>query len=293
MERKVNYAVVGLFVILLGAAFLAISLWLAVGEFSGNFTRYHVFVDESVSGLYRDAPVKYRGVEIGKVREIELNPLVPDQVQLTLDIKSNVPIRQDTVALLTVQGLTGVAFIDLTGGSLASPSLEAEADQIYPVIKSGPSFFSRLDESGSDLIKNLNVLTKGITELLDEEERQAIKQTIRNIRDITAELAGNRDDLGTGMARMPGLLEQIDVTAREFEQMARKVAVTSENINRYIGSSGAGVQQFSQQTLPEFAALIGELRRLADTMQGLGQKLEEDPRVLLYGRTLEVPGPGE
>ena len=95
------------------------------------------------------------------------------------------------------------------------------------------------------------------------------------------------------MASVPVLLAQIDETAREFEQMARKMAVTTENIDRYIGRSGAGVQQFSQQTLPEFAALIGELRRLADTMQGLGQKLEEDPRVLLYGRTLEVPGPGE
>jgi len=53
------------------------------------------------------------------------------------------------------------------------------------------------------------------------------------------------------------------------------------------------VQQFSQQTLPEFGALISELRRLADTMQSLVQKLEDDPRVLIYGRDLEVPGPGE
>ena len=293
MEKHVNYAMVGLFVILLGGAWLAISLWLALGDFATSYTRYLVYMDESVSGLYLDAPVKYRGVEIGKVREIELNPLVLDQVQLTLDIVSNVPIKEDTIAVLTVQGLTGIAFIDLTGGSLDAPPLEAGDDELYPVIRSDPSFFSRLDRSGSDLIANMNVLALGLAKLLDGETRQSIKQMISNVRDVTAELADQKEAMGASVAGIPVLLQRIDETTREFEKMARKITVTSDNIDRYVNNSGSGVEQFSQQTLPEFGALISELRRLADTMQGLGQKLEEDPRVLLYGRDLEAPGPGE
>ena len=293
MEKKVNYAVVGLFVILLGAAWLAISLWLVFGEITADYTRYRVYMDESVSGLYKDAPVKYRGVEIGKVHEIDLNPLVLDQVQLTLDIKTDVPIREDTVAVLTVQGLTGVAFIDLTGGSLASPPLKAAVGELYPVIKSGPSLFSRVDSLLTDLVSNLNILAKDVMSLLDSEDRQALKETILNIRDITAAVADQKAALGTSVESLPELFAQIDETAAKFEQMASKVAVTSESINRYVSKSGAGVQQFSQQTLPEFAALISELRRLADTMQGFGRKLEEDPSVLLYGRGFEAPGPGE
>ena len=293
MERQVNYAMVGLFVILLGATWLAISLWLALGDFGTNYTRYHVFMNESVSGLHLDAPVKYRGVEIGRVRDIDLNPLVPEQVQLTLDIEADVPIREDTVAVLTVQGVTGIAFVDLTGGSLESPLLQAGDDQPYPVIKTGPSFFFRLDQSGSELIANLNVLARSFAELLDDESKQAIKQAILNIRDITAAVADQKTELASSMASVPALLVQIDETARAFEQMAGKVAVTSDSINRYVNKSGTGVQQFSQQTLPEFGALISELRRLADTMQSLVHKLEDDPRVLIYGRDLEVPGPGE
>jgi phospholipid/cholesterol/gamma-HCH transport system substrate-binding protein len=293
MERQVNYAMVGLFVILLGAVWLAISLWLALGDFGTNYTRYHVFMNESVSGLNLDAPVKYRGVEIGRVRDIDLNPLVPGQVQLTLDIEADVPIREDTIAVLTVQGVTGIAFVDLTGGSLESPLLQAGDDQPYPVIKTGPSFFFRLDQSGSELISNLNVLARSFAELLDDESKQAIKQAILNIRDITATVADQKTELASSMASVPALLVQIDETARAFEQMAGKVAVTSDSINLYVNKSGTGVQQFSQQTLPEFGALISELRRLADTMQGLVQKLEDDPRVLIYGRDLEVPGPGE
>ena len=293
MEKHVNYAMVGLFVILLGAAWLAISLWLALGDFATSYTRYQVYMDESVSGLYLDAPVKYRGVEIGKVREIELNPLVLDQVQLTLDIVSNVPIKEDTIAVLTVQGLTGIAFIDLTGGSLEAPLLDAGDDELYPVIRSDPSFFSRLDRSGSDLIANMNVLALGLAKLLDGETRQSIKQMINNVRDVTTALADQKESMGASVAGIPALLQRIDETTREFEKMARKITVTSDSIDQYVNNSGSGVQQFSQQTLPEFGALISELRRLADTMQGLGQKLEEDPRVLLYGRDLEAPGPGE
>ena len=293
MERQVNYAMVGLFVILLGAAWLSISLWLAMGDFSTRYTRYLVFMNESVSGLHLDAPVKYRGVEIGRVKGISLNPKLPEQVQLTLDIESDIPIREDTVAVLTVQGVTGIAFVDLTGGSNESPVLHAKQGQPYPVIKSGPSFFFRLDQAGSELIANLNLLVRTVTDLLDDESKQAFRQAVMNIRDITAEIARRRTDLASSLAAVPGLLVQVDETARAFEQMAGKVASASDSINRYVDRSGTGVQQFSRQTLPEFGALISELRRLADTMQGLGQRLEDDPRVLFYGRDLEAPGPGE
>jgi len=307
MEKKINYAMVGLFVIVLGATWLAISLWLALGDFSTQYTSYHVYMNESVSGLYLDAPVKYRGVEIGKVRNIKLNPTVPGQVQLTLDIESDVPIKEDTIAVLTVQGMTGIAFVDLTGGSLASAPLEAKDDQFYPVIQTGPSFFSRLDMSGTKLIANLNILANALARVLDAEGTQSLREILDNINSITAAFASKQAELEQGIVSASRLLEngavaseqlvpvlsQLDATARSFEDMAETVSKAGENINRSVVNSGAGVQQFSQQTLPELGALISELRRLADTLQGIGQNLEDDPRVLLYGRDLEMPGPGE
>jgi phospholipid/cholesterol/gamma-HCH transport system substrate-binding protein len=307
MQRKINYAMVGLFVILLGAAWLAISLWLALGDFSVQYQTYRMYLDESVSGLYLDAPVKYRGVEIGKVSEIRLNPDVPGQVQLTFDIDSTVPIKEDTIAVLTVQGLTGIAFVDLTGGSLESPRLQAKEGATYPVIQTGPSFFSRLDTSGTELMANLNLLVHGLANVVDVGGEQTLREILENIRQVTAALAGRRSELEHGVrdaarllesgalaaGRLPALLTQVEETAQAFGTMAASVGAASERINTYVERSGAGVQQFSQQTLPELGALISELRRLADTLQGIGSRLEGDPRVLLYGRDLEVPGPGE
>jgi phospholipid/cholesterol/gamma-HCH transport system substrate-binding protein len=307
MEKKINYAMVGLFVIILGAVWLAISLWLALGDFAAQYTTYRVYIDESVSGLYLDAPVKYRGVEIGKVREIDLNPEVPGQVRLRLDIESDVPIKEDTIAVLTVQGLTGIAFVDLMGGSLESPPLQAEGDEEYPVIRSGPSFFTRLDTQGTELISNLNVLADTLAELMETGGKESLRDILQNVSDVTGAIARRQGELEQGIvnattvlenaaaasARLDELLLQADRTAGSFERMADRVSAASESINTYVVGSGAGVQQFSRQTLPELGALISELRRLADTLQAVGRKLKDDPRVLLYGRDLELPGPGE
>ncbi len=307
MQRQINYALVGLFVILLGAAWLAISLWLALGDFSVQYKTYRVYLDESVSGLYIDAPVKYRGVEIGKVSEIRLNPAVTGQVQLTLDIDASAPIKEDTIAVLTVQGLTGIAFVDLSGGSLESPPLQAEAGEPFPVIRTGPSFFARLDTSGTELMTNLNVLAHGLANVVDADGAQALREILDNIRQVTAVLASRQAELessvhdaarlleGSAQAaeRLPELMARVDTTAQAFETMALSVGGAGERINAYIENTGVGLQQFSQQTLPELGALISELRRLADTLQGIAARMEEDPRVLLYGRELELPGPGE
>lgn len=307
MERKVNYALVGLFVIALGAAWLVISLWLTLGDFRTQYTTYHVYMDESVSGLYMDAPVKYRGVEIGKVREIKLNPRTTDQVQLTLAIESSVPIKTDTIAVLTVQGLTGIAFVDLTGGSLDAPLLAAQQGEEFPVITSGPSFFSRLDMSGTELIANLNVLTNRLVSMLDADGRESLRGILVNIRDITGAVASRKADLEQSVVNARLMLAQVDTTARAFEDtaakvisavdtvddMARKISATTEVITEYVHGSGTGIQDFTQQTLPELGALISELRELTQSLNGISRKLEEDPRILLFGHELVAPGPGE
>lgn len=307
MGKRLNNAFVGIFVIVLGLVWVAITLWLALGDYSTQYTTYRVYLDESVSGLYVDAPVKYRGVDVGKVTGIELNPEIPDQVQLTLDVVSNTPIREDTLAELAVQGLTGVAFVDLKGGSLESPILVAKDDQEYPVIRSAPSFFERLDMSSTELMGSINVLVNNLAKLLDAQGRQSLRQIIANIDAVTTTLAARKHELGQAVVdgarlmknsaaasdRLEPLLAQLHETAQSFETMADKVAAASGSLNRYVDSSGSGVQQFSRQTLPEMGALISELRTLADTLKGVSEKLEDDPRALLYGNELEMPGPGE
>jgi phospholipid/cholesterol/gamma-HCH transport system substrate-binding protein len=307
LSQRVNHALVGLFVIVFGLVWLAITLWLALGDYTTQFKTYRVYLDESVAGLYLDAPVKYRGVEVGKVSRIELNPEVPDQVQLTLDLMSSTPIRVDTVAELAVQGLTGIAFVDLKGGGLESPLLEAGENQEYPVIKSSPSFFARLDTSGTELIANFNAIADQVAQLLDDDGRKSAKDILANLSAITGTIARRKDELDQSLVNVAKLLEngadaseqlqpllkQVNDSAHSFQVMADKVSALSDSLNAYMGGQGSGVQQFSRQTLPELGALITELRALAESLRTVSGKLEDDPRVLLYGNQLEKPGPGE
>ena len=75
--------------------------------------------------------------------------------------------------------------------------------------------------------------------------------------------------------------------------MADRIADAGESLNQYIENSGSGVQQFSQQTLPELGSLVTELRQLASTLQDFSEKLEDDPRALIFGYEVESRGPGE
>ena len=119
MEPKVNYSLVGLVIAWLGAATVTGVVWLSRTDYRGVYDRYYTFMDESVSGLSRDSYVKYQGVEVGRVKEIALDPNNPEQVRLGLDLVRGTPVKEDTVAVLETQGLTGITIVNLRGGSRA------------------------------------------------------------------------------------------------------------------------------------------------------------------------------
>jgi phospholipid/cholesterol/gamma-HCH transport system substrate-binding protein len=177
MEEKVNFTVVGVFVLVLGAALIGGVLWLSSGKsYRTSYDIYQTFMKESVAGLNLNATVRYRGVEVGRVKNIALAPGNVERVQLTLAIESGTPIKVDTVAILSTQGLTGIAFVDLRGGSRDSPALVAEHDAPYPVIHSGPSLMVRLDASLIDaslMLKNAARLSEDLPLLIKSIQHSA------------------------------------------------------------------------------------------------------------------------
>jgi phospholipid/cholesterol/gamma-HCH transport system substrate-binding protein len=145
MEPKVNYLLAGSFVVVLGLIALGLVVWLGKADYRGVYNRYETYMRQSVSGLSVNSTVKYRGVDVGRVKDISLNPKNTEEVRLTLDILQGTPIKTDTVATLQTQGLTGLATLNLEGGSREAPSLVIEPGQEYPIIQSRPSLFFRLD----------------------------------------------------------------------------------------------------------------------------------------------------
>lgn len=320
MEPKVNYTLVGLFIALLGAATVAGVLWLSRTDYRGVYDRYYTFMGESVSGLSRDSYVRYQGVEIGRVKEIALDPQNPKQVRLALDIAHGTPVKEDTVAILESQGLTGITTVNLRGGSSASPLLKAKPGEHYPVIKSQPSFYSQMSDNLSRLmaneqvpalLANLNSLTQDARSLLDPQSRADLKRAIAALAQVTQMLALHRTELASAVAhsdaaaarfaalgkklddRLPELLEQASTNLNSLKYMTDEVARAGAAMNSTLDDSRRDITQFTGRTLAETGLLVAELRQLTATLQRLASELEREPNALIFGRAAPVRGPGE
>lgn len=320
MEPKVNYLVVGSFVAILGVAMLAAILWLGKSDYRGVYERYEAYMRESVAGLSVDSTVKYRGVDVGRVKEIALNPDNPEEVRLTLDIARGTPIKTDTIAVLQTQGLTGLATINLTGGSRDAPPLEALEGQAYPVIKTGPSLFYRLDEAISRLLSekglakllaDMDTVAMGAAEVLDEENRTALKRTIKDLSEVAQTVAAHKAEMERGLngaaqsadnlvkvtaalnEQVPVLLTRINKSAAALHSLTEELSQTSKAVGAVVKETRPELERFSRQTLPETGLLITELRQLATTLTRVARDLEREPNSLVFGRTPPPRGPGE
>jgi phospholipid/cholesterol/gamma-HCH transport system substrate-binding protein len=308
MEAKFSYAAVGVFVLILGAALIGGVLWLSSGGAARKvYDTYYAYMDESVSGLSLDAPVRYRGVEVGRVRRIALAPENIEQVQLTMDIERGTPVKVDTVATLRTQGLTGIGYIELSKGRQDSAPLQPQPGEKIPVIPSAPSFLVRLDSAVTALLTNVNRSSEHFNALTDEANRRAFAQALADLAMVSRALAARSGDIDSGLANaaramehaarltgeMSRLVERVERSADAFDRMSGNVAGASANVNSALDDVRAEARQFAAETLPEVQLLVTELRDLTGSLRRFSEQLERNPSVLLYGKSPSKRAPGE
>jgi len=304
MEPKVNYVLVGAFVVLFGAVLIVIVLWLVRGGPQRTYRSYYAYFGESVSGINEDSVVRYKGIKVGRVRNMRLDPENPERVRLVLDIAEGTPIKEDTVASLATQGLTGLAYVELGGGTRDSPPLTPPPGQPYPVIKIKPSL--PLDEAASTLMSNLNEISSSLKDLTDKESSASMRKTMVNLAELTAALIQREKELDKlfssadrtlentreATEKLPALFSRVTETAAALENMAQQIARTGKSVDSLLVGSQQDAQRFTNQTLSEAGLLIAEIRQLTERLQRLAQQVEQNPRSLLFGRR-PAPGPGE
>ena len=303
-----NYPLVGLFVLVLGAALIAVVLWLASGgAFQKKYDLYLAIEEESVAGLSPNAPVKYNGVDVGQVRDIRLDPENPERVILLFAIERGTPIKEDTVAVLKTQGLTGIAYVELSGGARDAPPLLAPAGNSYPVIRTKPSLSARLENVLTNVLAKLDSTTSGINAILSDENKAAFKSALADIAVVSRTFAARKDALDAGIAdaarafqnasrataQAGPVIDRIGRSAGAVEKMGDEVARTSASAGKTVDSVGAGLTRFTAETLPELERLLGEVSVLSASLRRLSEQTERDPRGLLFGRKQVPEGPGE
>ena len=304
MDTKVNYVVVGLFVVLLGAALMISMYWLSA---TGGETKYNTFIaytNEAVSGLNIRAPVKYNGVDVGHVSDIDLREDDPQQVKLTLEIEEGTPITESTVATLMSQGITGIMYVGLEAKTARAQPLTAMAGQKYPVIKTEPSLFVRLDTTLRTVTKDLENMSGAFEKMFDKQNQQALSDSFKHIATFTKALSDNSKELSQSIKSankilastakdMPVILKRTKKGLKAIELMQHDFVRTSKTLTSTLRSSQIAVDEFSQQTMPRAIHVMGSLENTLQNISQVTNEMKQNPAVLVRGKKQQRLGPGE
>jgi phospholipid/cholesterol/gamma-HCH transport system substrate-binding protein len=315
MEIRASYLLVGTVVLALIAGLAAFSVWLVKADIDRQIDAYQIAFAGSVTGLQQGSQVRYRGVPVGRVTDIRIDPERVEWVLVTVEIDHGTPIKQDTVASLEMQGITGIAFVQLRGGTQASPPLVATAGDAQPEIASRRSTLERLFESTPDLLMRSLTLVERATLLLTDENLQALTKSLQNIETVTTSLArhtgdvdgllaqargaatsvaGVADEIG-GLARdlrgltaevdgqLGGMVEQVSTTLVDTRDAANRVERAAGELEVLVGDLRQPLGDFTATGLYEFTQLVGETRQLIAAMTRITKEFERDPAGFLIG----------
>lgn len=302
MEREANYLAVGSFVLLvLGMAVLFV-YWYSAASGHRTLQRYEIYFDGSVSGLTVGSPVRYLGVDVGKVESIRIDPRSDDRVQVLAQIDPTTPVDAHTVAQLSVQGLTGVMFIDLrheVAGNSRTLLANVPGEK-YPVIASRHSNLDALLDSLPNVVAQLEDLLDRASRLLSDRNLDAVDQIVTHLQQASAGLPQTVRNVNQLIAQLRGSVQQANALIATVQADARpagsdlvattqRLRVASDNLARASGRIDDFLQQNGNQIsglirdgVPQLEALLRETRAAAQQIDAVARTLRENPSELLY-----------
>jgi len=300
MEREANYLTVGAFVLLVSGLAAWFVIWYTDAQDKRNYQRFEIYFQGSVAGLNRGSPVRYLGVDVGRVAQIRLDPRASDRVQIIADIDEDAPITDETLASLSLQGITGLLYIDLERDRGGKPVMPLVPSEHFPVIRTVQSNFDLLVSGLPDLVTHGADVANRISAVLSEGNIATVTATLVNLRQASNELPRILQDvkqLTDDLQRTVGAIEAAAVGVREVTDsagpdikaaMARvrtvmeNLASTSARLDAFVSENETNITRFSDQGLFEFQQLIRDSREAAQEFRELSRSLKRDPSQLIY-----------
>lgn len=303
MYSKVNYTIVGIFVLLFGAGMVWFAFWLAKYGLQQEFDTYRLEMKESISGLSSDAKVKLNGVNIGRVSKIQINPQDIETVEILVEIEKGIPIKEDMIASTQMFGITGLLSIEIEGGTNAAKTL-VPTKKYIPLIKTKPSLLSKLTY-------NLNGMSEKIENLLLQSQKLLSDhnvETMGNILDNTEKATARVEELED---KVIVSLEELNMTLKEFRiSMANvttdisdmkevtvptidKLKETSQNFNRVALKIEKSIDRGDYSLKKILEPAVIDVQILSKELSAMTRELEQNPSGLLFKSRKPRRGPGE
>ncbi len=299
MENKSHAFVAGLFVLLLGLASLLAVYWL--GGVKDDTHDYVVVTKQNIGGLNPQAQVRYRGIRVGKVSDIRLDPDDYSNILITVSINEDIPLTRGTVAKLNYQGVTGLAHILLFETGKDNEPLPPDDDK-PPRITMIPSLLDDLGETGIATLRQARQLMTSANHVLNEANQQRLGQTLANLEAASAGMKPTLENLNGTLVQVRKLLD--DQNVRGLSQAAGQVGPLLADARQLLGKMQATTDRLDgaigDASSTGAAALMPRLNELATDFSATSRQLnrvlrmiEDSPQGLVFGAPALPPGPGE
>jgi phospholipid/cholesterol/gamma-HCH transport system substrate-binding protein len=324
METRASYLLVGVFALIAMAGFAISAVWMMGSNLDSATARYVIFFKGSVSGLKVGNAVQYRGIPVGVVSGLEINPKNVEEVRATIEISPKTPVKTDTVAGLGYQGITGVAYIELTGGTHTAPALEPTPGEKLPVIMSKASQLQELFDAAPELVTRVTHLVNLAVRFLGSQNQENVAKILDNVSTITGSVAGKSEEIGTVISDLRvavndvrGMAVDADATVREIGALAKSVRTLSDTLEQEVHGVGPAATQsmkeignaatefrrtaialsdiidrnkgavdtFASSGLYELTQLLADMRVLVNALTRISGQIEQDPARFLFGKT--------
>src|ERR1035437_10328839 len=303
MENRAHALAAGLFALLLGAALAAVALWFSKDDL--KLIPYVMTTLSSVTGLKVEAPVRYRGVDVGKVDEIAIDSANNGRVRIRIGVREGTPITKSTYAQLGYQGITGMAYVLLGDDGKSQEPLQSSSAEVA-VIRMKPS----LMDDGEGLVSSIIEIADKVKHLLDDENQGRIRRTLAGLEEVTQRASTVTKKLEPSLEAMPRLIAEAKNLATDARASMRKADQLIGSVNGLavkhdvridtlthavvsVEEAGVTARAVGEETMPRMNVLLDDLSKETDALGRVINTVGEHPQSIVFGVPPGSPGPGE
>ncbi|MBU2570028.1 MAG: MCE family protein [Gammaproteobacteria bacterium] len=297
MGRDTHALATGLFLLTLIIGLVGIVYW--IGSFEKARDLYVISTRDSVTGLNPESTVYYRGIAVGKVLTVNFDPSDPLTILVEIEVDSNIRFTRGIFATLRLKGVTGLTQIDLQDSGDSDEWL-LPGDRPEQRIPLRPSLTDRLLSSGEEILMKAEQLMIRLDRVLSDENEEHGSEILRNLNVVTEKMPKLEDQLGKVLERMPNLINSTETTLGQIGDLtidlkaaANSVKVLGDRGDALIASGANVGDVLTGTTLPKVHQTMNELQSTMNQLKRVANMLEANPQALILGPVKTEPAPGE
>lgn len=272
MERGVNY-------ILIGSCFIATLISLVVfifwfsgnDEFGNNVKKYKAYSTTALPGLKPNSSIKYKGINVGKITDINFKDNNFDEVEFDLIIREDLPIKKDSILKVDQSGILGHSFLNLIQNNSSNDMLDSgEALQI------NTGGISQILESAPNITEKIDILLENANEIISPQNTKNITSILESIKDSAIKLNKMMSMVQENTEEISSLISNVDKISNTADTMLK-------TINQKVNNGEYDIRDILTPSLMSIENSMNNINKLAKDGSSLLKDLREDPYNTIFG----------